>query len=347
MKRLIITIIVRLKILSLWRYWNRKSITILMVHGVVDQHTSASWAPLWVRPTLEKFELSIKQISKYYNFISLDDAVRILDGSSPPVENAVVLTFDDGYRNNFSEALPLLEQLGIPATFFVATGYVETGRSYWIDRLDYALQQAPDESRLLRYQGHEYDLRNLGREQLINGYRELRLNIKRNEQDDEGMIRALDEFCGALESSSGVTIDTIINTDPFVSIASWAEQSAACKGGATIGSHSVDHCRLTSIPKSDIDEQLIDSKDEIEEKLGNCCQFFCYPNGSFNEDVLERVRKTGYRAAVTTVRGLNRVGDDLYALKRFAMPMLENEQDILLGISGVLESRLVRAILKA
>ena len=345
MKRLIIALLINLRLLALWRYCSRKKITILMLHGVADERPEGSWRPLWERPTPQQLESTIRQIGEYYSFISLDDAVRILDGLAPPVDYGLVVTFDDGYRNNFSEALPVLEKLNVPATFFIATGYVETGQSYWIDRLDYALQMAPDDRRLLRGRGYEFDLRGLDRKELTNEYRQLRQSIKENESEDESMLRVVDEMAESLETASEFTIKDIIDTDPYVSVATWAEQSAACEGGATIGSHSVDHCRLTSIPRSAVDGQIIDSKNEIEEKLGGACEFFCYPNGSLDEYVLERVKKAGYRAAVTTVHGLNCIGDDLRALKRYPMPWSENTHKNLLEISGILESRIAKALL--
>ena len=105
LKRLVLTIFVRLRLLALWRYWNRKSITILALHGIAGRHTSASWTPLWARPTPEQMRKVIGQIGNHYKFISLDHAVRILEGTAPNVDHGLVVTFDDGYRNNLAEAL--------------------------------------------------------------------------------------------------------------------------------------------------------------------------------------------------------------------------------------------------
>jgi peptidoglycan/xylan/chitin deacetylase (PgdA/CDA1 family) len=149
----------------------------------------------------------------------------------------------------------------------------------------------------------------------------------------------------ALELTSESTIRDVIDTDPFVSVATWAEQIEAVDAGATIGSHTVDHHRLTAISHSDVDRQLVESKREIEEKLGRDCEFFCYPNGSLDEFTLERVKNAGYRAAVTTVHGLNKTGDDLFTLKRYPMPRSEDLQKNLLRLSGIFESRFVSALL--
>ena len=75
-------------------------------------------------------------------FVSLGDAVEMLAGRKPLVPYSLVLTFDDGYRNNITHALPLLRRNQVPATIYLATGHVEERRPFSFDRLDYALQHA-------------------------------------------------------------------------------------------------------------------------------------------------------------------------------------------------------------
>ena len=345
MKQLILFLIFRLQLYAIWRHWNRKKITILMLHGIAGDSHDTNWSPLWERPPVDRMVSVLEQLKSHYTLLTLEEAVRILEGSAPPVDHGLVLTFDDGYRNNFSVALPRLNEISVPATFFVATGFVETQQAYWVDRLDYALQQAPDEQRLLEGHGHRFDLRGLDREALASSYRNLRQTLKKREREDKGLLRVVDAFSESLEGLTGTSVTEIIDTDPNISVATWAEQKAAVDAGATIGSHSVDHFRLTAIPKSDVDGQLVESKKAIEEELGVECDFFCYPNGSVDDFVRERTREAGYRAAVTTVRGLNSIGDDLHSLKRHGMPMSEDERKNLLQISGILESRLAKAIL--
>ena len=268
----------------------------------------------------------------------------MLAGSSPIKKNAMVVTFDDGYRNNVTEALPVLRKHNAPATFFVSTGYIETGRAFWIDRLDFALQKSPEDARLIEANGATFDLRGLSREKLAEGYRTLRLSMKTIDNDD-GMLEALDGISDSLELASGSSIGEIIDDDPYVSVADWREFAAAARDGVTIGSHTVDHYRLDSIPRDAVDVQLTQSKAEIERELEQSCEFFCFPNGSFDDYVVERTRDAGYTAAVTTVRGLNEVGDDLFRLKRYAMPSKASAFDNLLAVSGFFELPLVRRIL--
>jgi peptidoglycan/xylan/chitin deacetylase (PgdA/CDA1 family) len=344
LKQLLIALLFRSGLFALWRHWNRKRITILALHGVTGRHTSASWTPLWERPTTERIALVLKQLSSHYTYISIQDAVSILDGSAPAVDHGLVVTFDDGYRNNFTEALPVLEELGVPASFFVATGYVESGRSYWVDRMDYALQHAPDDRRLLKCDGYEFDFRGLDHDELAEAYRKMRVSLKRNERNDEDLLRIVDSFCEFLESGSETTISDVIETDAHAAIATWAEQGAACAKGVTIGSHTVDHFRLTSIPESDVDRQVVDSKNEIERNLKIDCEYFCYPNGNLDDFVRDRVAEAKYRAAVASRKGRNSPGDDLFRLKRYSMPLSENLHKNLLQISGIFESRIVKAL---
>lgn len=345
MKRLIRQLVRLLGVVHLLRFCNRRKITILTLHGVAGSHPDAGWKPLWPRVSPDRLDVVLGQLSKYYEFVSLDEAVAMISGSAPVKNNSLALTFDDGYRNNFAEAWPVLKKYGAPATFFVSTGYIETGRAFWIDRLDYALQKSPDESRLVSANGATFDLRGLSREQLGDGYRKLRLGIKNELRNDHEMLAAFDSISATLESASGQAIDDVIDSDPYASVASWREFETAANDGVTIGSHTVDHNRLDAIPRDAVDAQLLQSKAEIEKNLNLDCRYFCFPNGSFDDFVLRRTESAGYSAAVTTKRGLNKIGDGLFRLKRYAIPAKSSAFDNLLSISGFFELPVVRRIL--
>lgn len=345
MKRLLLFLVYVSGLLSLWRYLHRKQITILALHGVADAKQAAGWRPLWERPSAAHLDTILTQFGRHFTFLSLDEAVDIITGRAPAVDHGLVLTFDDGYRNNVTDALPVLAAHDAPCTLFVATGFVESGRAFWIDRLDYAIQHAPDAARDIRHGTLHFDLRGLTREDLRTAYRDLRLAVKdAASDDDDEMLRIFATMSDELESAGGASIADVIDDDPFVSVASWSELARAAEEGAIIGSHTRDHRLLAAIPAAEIDEQLTASKREIEERLAMECRYHAYPNGSHDDFVVERVKAAGYAAAVTTRTGLNRVGDDPYRLKRYALPTGQSAFRNLVTISGVLELPIVRRL---
>jgi peptidoglycan/xylan/chitin deacetylase (PgdA/CDA1 family) len=326
------------------RFINRKKVTILMLHGVAGDHPDAGWEPLWPRMSPARLDLVMQQLSEFYQFISLADAVDIVAGRKPPIRNALVLTFDDGYRNNVLEALPVLDKYAAPATFYIASGFVETGRSFWIDRLDYALQMAPQAVRLIEAEGQAFDLRDLDRASLSEGYRRLRLHIKARAKNDEAMLKQFDSISSALESKAASAIVDVIDSDPFASVVTWNQLAEAGRAGVEIGSHTVDHLRLTAVPAGTVERQLVDSREEIADRTGQNCSHFCYPNGDFDGAVARQVRDAGYESAVTTSKGLNQVGHDLMTLRRFPMPGNTDAFNNLLAISGFAELPVIRRL---
>lgn len=342
MKRLIALLLRATFVLHIVRFLNRKKLTILMLHGVAADHAEAGWAPLWPRMTPERLDLVLSQLGRHYRFVSIDDAVDMIAGRKPALHNALALTFDDGYRNNLTEALPVLEKHGVPATFYIATGFVETGASYWIDRLDYALQKAPDEARQVDAVGERHDLRQLDRTQLAEAYKRLRLGVKNSVTDDAQMLAEFDRISTQLEKAADTSIRDIIDTDPYVSVATWRELREAARRGVEIGSHTVDHCRLTGVDPERVAQQLADSMQHLEQHVELECRHFCYPNGDHDAAVAEQVREAGYASAVTTENGLNAIGDDLMTLRRFAMPVKADAFSNLMAISGFLHLPVIR-----
>ncbi len=344
MKRLLKFLMRIFCVTHVMRYLNRNKVTILMLHGVAGEHKDAAWRPLWARLNTEVLDQNLQEFAKYYNFVSLPDAVDMVEGIRPWVKNPMVLTFDDGYRNNLTEALPILRKHGAQASLFVATGFIESGRSYWIDRLDFALQAAPEDARLIDAGFAQFDLRNMGRKELQQGYTRLRLAIKANSATDDEMYARLDAISEALEVAAGRSIDDVIYSDPFVSVATWDELAAAMAPDVEIGSHTVDHLRLIAVDNDSSKQQLEQSRTQIQERLQNDCAYFCYPNGDVNDEVARQTKDVGYRAAVTTESGLNAAGCDLHRMKRYAMPTTNDQFKNLLAISGLFELPVLRHI---
>ena len=197
------------------------------------------------------------------------------------------------------------------------------------------LQKAPDQARLVEAAGEQHDLRGLDREDLADAYRRLRLAVKHAVTDDAEMLAEFDRISRRLEEAAAASIGDIIDTDPYVSVASWQELKDVVRRGVEIGSHTVDHCRLTGIDRERVAQQLADSMQQLEQRVGEKCRHFCYPNGDYDAGVAEQVREAGYASAVTTETGLNSIGDDLMTLRRFAMPGKADGFANLMAISGL------------
>jgi len=120
-RRLAITLLYRMGIIRLYQFARRNRIAIVTIHGVMDELDRPSWKPLRPQLARAKFEQYLRILSKHYRFVPLLDAVEMLGGRRPIQPYSLVLTFDDGYRNNITHALPILRRHSAPATFFVPT----------------------------------------------------------------------------------------------------------------------------------------------------------------------------------------------------------------------------------
>ncbi|MHC4525877.1 MAG: polysaccharide deacetylase family protein, partial [Planctomycetota bacterium] len=120
----------------------------MAVHGVADHDNDSEWDPLRPQLSPETFARQVALIGRYYTWVPLDVAVDIIEGNRPLQPNAVAITFDDGYENNKSIALPILEKYNIIPTFYVPTGFIDNRKTFWFDRFDYVIQQIRDPYRI-------------------------------------------------------------------------------------------------------------------------------------------------------------------------------------------------------
>jgi peptidoglycan/xylan/chitin deacetylase (PgdA/CDA1 family) len=331
-------------LVRLWRFLHRHEVVILMAHGVMDLHEHASWVPLRPQLSSSRLERAIRTLSRHYRFVSLQDAVDMVTGRTRVRPHSLVLTFDDGYRNNLTHALPILRRWRVPATIFVATGHVDARTPFWFDRLDYALQQAPISEREVRVGPGEVRLSGVDRASLRASYATLRETAKRVHANDADMLRELDGLAAELEAESGRRLADIFERDPWSAVLTWDELRSADAAEVSIGSHTVDHVRLERVDPRIAADQLIRSRQAIETHTGRPCRHLAYPNGGFNADTVSTARACGYTAAVTTVEGSNRVGDDPLTLRRRPLPDTDDPTEILASVSGLsdLLSRLTR-----
>lgn len=258
-------------------------------------------------PTAESFTWQMELLARYANPIGLDEAVRRLAEQSLP-SRAVAVTFDDGYADNVALAAPILRRAGVPATFFVATGYLDGGRM-WNDTVIESIRRATMPVLDLRPIGVDVmeSLAGLaGRRGVV---RRVISAIKHQSQEQRDLVaRYIAELVGA-PLPNGLMMRE-------------ADVRYLSQNGMTIGAHTVTHPILAVIEKSRAEFEISASKRRLETIIGRPVTLFAYPNGRWHEDYrsehVDMVRRLGFEAAVSTNRGAVHAASDTFQLPRFS-----------------------------
>jgi peptidoglycan/xylan/chitin deacetylase (PgdA/CDA1 family) len=288
----------------------RKSgnVQILFYHRVNDDGD-----PFFPGVPVEIFAGQMRYLAANFHVCSLEDAIERMKANDLP-ENAAVITFDDGYRDNYVNAFPVLRELSLPATIFIATEAIGSGKLLWHDRVFAGFRET--RSAFLRnFNGCEsLSLRSLG-EKLAAQKKVLHFLWAHTDAERELWIGRLLERLEVPDrrEESGVML-------------SWDDVIALHRGGISFGSHTVSHPILSKLPEQRIKREIADSKREIERHLNIKVDSFAYPVGrsqDFSALTKSLLKETGYRCALTTVFGTNSDGQDPFELRRM-MPWHED-----------------------
>ncbi len=256
-------------------------------------------------PDITRFDEVLGWMKSWFNVLPLDRAVRDLaDGSLPA--RAAAITFDDGYADNLTVALPILLRRQMTATFFITTGFLNGGRMFndtVIEAIRATDRQSLDLSHLDlgRHALSTTPERRMAIEKLIDKLKYLPL-ARRTELAEQ------------IAASAGVT--------PPNNLMMTSQQVRDLRGaGMQIGAHTVSHPILTRLPKDQARSEIAEGKKQLEDILQERVGLFAYPNGKFGDDYGEEhatlARDIGFDAALTTGWGAAAVGSDLMQLPRF------------------------------
>jgi peptidoglycan/xylan/chitin deacetylase (PgdA/CDA1 family) len=231
---------------------------------------------------------------------------RLTEDAIP--DNAVVVTFDDGYKDNYRNAYPILTRYSIPATVFLATGAVDEGKPLWHDLVFSAFSETTVSC--LDGFGHIGGRTSWSSpEEKWNAMETVLSYLK--EQGNEQR----EAWIGMLRDKLGIAGPS--GADDLMM--SWAEIVEMHRGGISFGAHTVNHPVLTRVPIEQAISEIVTSKKVIEERIGASVTSFAYPNGKegdYNESIKTILKDAGFTCAVTTISGANQKGQDVYELRR-------------------------------
>ncbi len=251
------------------------------------------------------FRLQMGVLADCFNVLPLTDAVALLrNGRLPP--RAVSITFDDGYADNETVAAPILRELGLSATFFVATGFLDGGRM-WNDSVIEAIRVADP---------GELDLSELGL-----GKISLDSDAQRLAVIAELLAKLKYQTPGDRDESIERLIAIVGKPLPNDLMMTSAQVRHLDTSGMTIGAHTVRHPILQSLDDADARQEIRRSKEKLEEIIGSAVTVFAYPNGRPGTDYgrrdVECLEELEFQAAVSTAWGVCTRNSDFRQLPRF------------------------------
>jgi peptidoglycan/xylan/chitin deacetylase (PgdA/CDA1 family) len=258
------------------------------------------------------FTEQMEWLARTYQPVTLEDVAASLAGRRAVPNRGVLITFDDGYADNFEVALPVLDRLGIKAAFYITVGCIEPHKMPWFCRLRYAFAVTAREAWQDPSTGSVW--------RLTSTEERRRAFLNASEQCARQSGRAQDDLLGRMEGGLGV--DTLAPAERLMM--DWEQIRALHRQGHVVGSHTLTHPNLAEVGRTDLVRELCDSRKQLEEQLGSPVRHFSYPSPiiqpHWNQGTVECCREHGYETAVTCTPGPVLVEDSPLCLKRIPAP---------------------------
>lgn len=310
------------------RYSHDPQLWILMYHRILPTHDprfQIEEPGMVVTP--ETFDMHLQELKRYFTVMRLQDWVEAKKAGNELPAKTCVVTFDDGWLDNFEFALPLLKKHQVPATLFAVAEKIDTSFQFWPNMVMWLLfnggaellQQDP-----LLGKAYPKDKMSIDREfaaVYIN-------NLKRFSDKD---------IFASLETIR--TKSNLLQSMPRA-LMNWNElKQMQASGWVDIGSHTCSHKRLTHhLSTEELQHEVLESRKLLESQLAQKINLFCFPNGDYNQSALNMV-KTTYDAAVTTQKGIvSNNNFSLHELKRIGLhqEVSGNKRDFGARLSGMM-----------
>ncbi|QSQ15128.1 polysaccharide deacetylase family protein [Myxococcus landrumensis] len=310
-----------------------RRILIVSYHRVVSDFTGELQRSIpGLLISQETFRRHIEEASAAgFDLVSIGDAVDVMAGRRVAKKDLCVITFDDGYRDIYRYAYPILKQLGVPAITYLPTAFIGTNRRFNHDRLFHLLRRTQERNFQPVYATlPDASLSLLG--PILSGQKTVSAAL-----DDfigEHPTRVLTAIIDGLEQQLGGGQDLVPEQGDIMN---WDEVRRMARDGFEFGAHTLGHTVLTLEPQAVVEQEILESKRTIESEVGIQVRDFAYCNGWYSDEIIRTLASHGFRSGVTTEDLPNRIGGDPFTLKRkvlwenFSLGMLGDYSSPLTG----------------
>ncbi len=296
------------------------TVSIVTFHRLAEDGADARFDPGVVDATPAQFRRRVETLARVGTPIDIDQLVGALHGAALP-PNPVMITFDDGYRSCREVALPILQRLGVPATFFIATGFPDRGQLYWWEQIAVVLHQARGRTAELSY---PHALRIEASDPAARAQLD---NVVKNTRGLD-----LDRFLRELRTALEVPWSAAIEAGLAASlIMTWADIRALAAAGMGVESHTRSHRVLETLADDQLRDELIGSRRDLEAQLGRPVRALTYPVGRLPPLRVRRATaEAGYEVGLSNASGVNHLWPRAISrnlrLDRFAIRRLATER---------------------
>lgn len=267
------------------------TLRVLTYHRVLPLPGTRDTDPSLISATPVEFDRQMHYLAKYYRPVSAEEVLETLATRRDLPDRAVMVTFDDAYRDFADIAWPIMRRYRVPATLFVPTAYPDDpGRGFWWDQLYCTLVRAAVPA---------LDVPALGSLSL------------RTALDRRETTRTLQRYMKSIPHSElGPVVARIhrqLGAGPPVpaNVLGWDELRALAREGVTLGAHTRTHPALDQLPIGDARAEIEGSQEDLRREIGSTLPIFAYPFGAHGDAVVDAVKQAGFEAALTCRPGFN------------------------------------------
>lgn len=270
-----------------YRQLLKSQTVVLMYHGVAKDEWVVS-SGNWLQVKESMFRSQIEHLKEHYSVVTLTEALRTL--GQPSKKPKVVITFDDGYANNYTVAYPILKELQIPATIFLVPSMLGTNKLFWYDRLRTSLVGDLESNKI---------------EEIVESYKS---------RHPHSIDHLVDEFVRGYKLASNQQI-----YDAYGILTYGQVHEMQSSGLITFDSHTNRHEILTQLVNDEPFETIGESLEVMRGHGIECGSVFCYPNGRYRPDHFDALTRLGFKAAVSTICKTWNVEDYTYEIPRIGI----------------------------
>lgn len=279
---------------------------ILMYHSIVEDPRETADG-IGVSQSSRAFDLHMRALADRFQPVTIDQVVQFVRGEADLPARAVAVTFDDGFRDNYDVALPILSRYRIPAAFYILTGAIDSGVPPWYCRIRWAFRGTLKEEWIDPDHGKSFVLSNpISRQEALNLAWDM--GAAKSGRSQEAFVRSVETN---LEMSLPASEAAMM---------SWDQVRALRQAGHIVGAHTMSHPNLAHVSPQEAEREISESKAKLEVELQSAVEHFSYPhpalNPQWNPTTTEIVRRAGFRSAALTTCGRVLSGDSPLALKR-------------------------------